>query len=52
MALRAGLGAVFAVVLIRVFYPGTGWGKVAGLALLLVGLAYFFDYLRTRKSGS
>ena len=48
--IRAVLGVVFAVVLIRIFYPGTHIGYVAGLAVGLVGLAYLFEYLRKRKS--
>lgn len=50
--IRLVLGAVFAVILTRAFYPGTAPIKIAGLAILLVGLAYLFDYLRNRKSGS
>ncbi len=49
--IRLVLGVVFAVILTRVFYPGTDPFKVAGLAIVLVGLAYFFDYLRHKKSG-
>jgi uncharacterized membrane protein HdeD (DUF308 family) len=48
--MRAILGVVFAVVLSRTFYPGTDLAYVAGLAIILVGLAYFAEYLRKRKN--
>lgn len=47
--IRAVLGAVFAVVLVRVFYPDTNKLYVIGLAVFLIGLAYFFEYLRKNK---
>jgi uncharacterized membrane protein len=47
--IRAVLGAVFAVVLVRIFYPATNIMYVIGLAVFLVGLAYFFEYLRKNK---
>ncbi len=47
--IRVVLGAVFAVVLVRIFYPATNIMYVIGLAVFLVGLAYFFEYLRKNK---
>jgi len=47
--LRAILGAVFAVVIARVFYPNANLVYVAGLGIILVGLAYFAEYLRVRR---
>ena len=47
--IRAVLGAVFAVILSRMFYPEANAIYVAGLAVILVGLAYFAEYLRNRK---
>ena len=48
--LRAVLGGVFAVILSRFFYPDAQVIYVMGLGIILVGLAYFADYLRNRKS--
>jgi hypothetical protein len=47
--IRAVLGAVFAVILSRFFYPDANIAYVAGLGFILVGLAYFTEYLRNRK---
>ncbi len=47
--IRAILGAVFAVILSRMFYPQVSAIYVAGLGVILVGLAYFAEYLRNRK---
>ena len=47
--IRAIIGAAFAVVLGRMFYPQAGIPYVAGLGVILVGLAYFAEYLRNRK---
>jgi hypothetical protein len=47
--IRAILGAVFAVILSRMFYPEANAIYVAGLGGILVGLAYFAEYLRNRK---
>jgi hypothetical protein len=46
---RAILGAVFAVILSRFFHPESNIVYVAGLGILLVGLAYIFEYLRNKK---
>ncbi|MGD8703048.1 MAG: hypothetical protein PVG51_16295 [Desulfosarcina sp.] len=47
--IRAILGAGFAVILARMFYPDANPIYVAGLGVILVGLAYFAEYLRNRK---
>jgi len=47
--IRAILGAMFAVILSRMFYPEANIIYVAGLGIILVGLAYFAEYLRHRK---
>jgi hypothetical protein len=47
--IRAILGGVFAVVLSRFFYPQAKLPYVLGLGVILVGLAYFAEYLRQRK---
>jgi len=48
--IRAVIGAVFAVVLTRMFYGKVHIAYVVGLAIIMVGLAYFAEYLRHRKS--
>jgi len=47
--IRAVLAVVFAVVLTRVFHPDFQPVYVAGLAVILVGLAYLAEFLRQRK---
>jgi len=46
---RAILGVVFAVVLSRFFYPETRMIYVIALGIFLVGMAYFFEYIRENK---
>jgi len=46
---RAILGMVFAVVLSRFFYPDTRMIYVIALGIFLVGMAYFFEYIRENK---
>jgi hypothetical protein len=48
--IRAVFGAVFAVVLTRIFYPKTNFVYVVGLGVFLVGMAYLTEYFRKRKS--
>jgi len=48
--IRAILGAVFAVIFTRMFYGKVEILYVVGLAIILVGLAYFAEFLRNRKS--
>jgi hypothetical protein len=47
--IRAVFGAVFAVVLTRMFYGKVEIVYVAGLAVFLVGMAYFMEYFRKRR---
>lgn len=47
--MRAVLGAVFAVILMRVFHPEFHIVYVAGFAIVLVALAYLLEYWRRRK---
>ena len=47
--LRAVLGAAFAVILTRMFYPQTRMIFTAGLWGFLVSMAYVFEYFRARK---
>ncbi len=47
--LRAVLGAVFAVFLVRFFYGEAALPYVAGLAIFMVGLAYVLEYWRMKK---
>ncbi|MFC1515980.1 hypothetical protein ACFL7E_04380 [Thermodesulfobacteriota bacterium] len=48
--IRALLGAFFALILTRIFWGRTDIAYVAGLAVIFVGLAYFSEYLRNRRS--
>ncbi|UCG04966.1 MAG: hypothetical protein JSV83_13660 [Desulfobacterales bacterium] len=48
--IRAIIGVVFAVIATRMFYGKVNPIYVAGLAVILVGLAYFAEFLRHRKS--
>jgi hypothetical protein len=47
--LRAILGAAFAVILTRLFYPHARILYIAGLCGFLVGMAYVFEYFRVNK---
>ena len=47
--IRAIFGAVFAVVLTRMFYGKVEIVYVAGLAVFLVGMAYVLEHFRKRK---
>ena len=47
--IRAVLGVVFAVIATRMWFGEVAIGYVIGLALIMVGLAYFAEYLRHRK---
>lgn len=51
LAVRAVMGGVFAFLLMRFFYPDARFYTVIGFGIVLVGLAYLFDFLRSRKSG-
>jgi len=48
--IRAVLGVVFGIILTRVFYPDASMAFVAGLCIVLVGLAYLAEYFRHRKT--
>jgi hypothetical protein len=48
--IRAVVGIAFAVFATKVFYGSVNPYYVAGLAIVLVGLAYFAEFLRHRKS--
>lgn len=46
--LRVILGAIFGVILVRLFYPQAGVAWVIGAAVALVGLAYITEYFRMK----
>jgi hypothetical protein len=48
-AIRAVLGIVFAVVILRFFYPGAGIAYSVGLAIFLVGMAYITEAWRHKR---
>ena len=48
--IRAVIGLVFAVIVTRMFYGRINPIYIAGLAVILVGLAYFSEYLRKRRT--
>ena len=48
--IRAIVGLAFAAIITRMFYGRINPGYVAGLAVILVGLAYFAEYLRKRRT--
>ena len=50
--IRAVIGAVFAVVLTRMFYGKVEIVYVAGLAVFLVGMAYVMEYFRKKRKDS
>jgi len=47
--IRAIIGAVVAVVISRAFFGEIQIIYVAGLAVILIGLAYLAEYLRHRR---
>ena len=49
LTIRAVLGAVFGIILTRIFYPDASLIFLVGLCTCLVGLAYLSAYLRQRK---
>jgi hypothetical protein len=51
LAIRIVLGAVFGVVLMRIFHPEAPFVYVVLLGAVMVGAAYFFDYMRKRRAG-
>jgi succinate-acetate transporter protein len=46
--IRLILSVLFALLACRVFFKGTPLIKVMGLAAILLGLAYLFEYIRRR----
>ncbi|MBW2739524.1 MAG: hypothetical protein JRE64_11905 [Deltaproteobacteria bacterium] len=50
LIIRVVLGAAFAVLLSRFFYPDANIIYVAGVGIFLVGAAYVADYFRNKKS--
>ncbi len=48
--IRAILGAAIAMLLTRFFFGRTDLVYIAGLAVILVGLAYVSEYFRKRKT--
>jgi hypothetical protein len=48
--IRAVVGLAFAMFATKVFYGNINPYYVVGLAVILVGLAYFAEFLRNRKS--
>jgi len=48
--IRVVLGAAFAVLLSRFFYPGANPVYIAGMGFFLVGAAYIAEYFRNKKS--
>lgn len=47
--IRAVLGIVIAVFLVRMFYGSVDFIYVSGLAVFMVGLAYVLEYWRKKK---
>ena len=50
-AIRAILGVIFAMLLVRFFYPNASVPGIIGFAIGLVGLAYITEHFRKRKKG-
>ena len=48
--IRAVVGLAFAAIITRMFYGRINPAYVVGLAALMVGLAYFAEYLRKRRT--
>jgi hypothetical protein len=49
--IRAVFGAVFAIILTRMFYGKVEIVYVALLAVFLVGMAYVLEYFRKKRKG-
>ena len=50
-AIRFILSVIFAFLVSRFFFQELAVIKVFGLAIILLGLAYMFEYLRKRNKG-
>jgi len=48
--IRIVLGAAFAVLISRFFYPDANPVYIAGMGVFLVGAAYLAEYFRNKKS--
>ena len=48
LVIRTALAIVIALIVMRLFFPEGGVWKIAGLAAVLLGLAYIFQYTRSR----
>jgi hypothetical protein len=48
--IRAVVGLAFAAIITRMFHGRINPGYVVGLAAIMVGLAYFAEYLRKRRA--
>ncbi|MFZ5570926.1 MAG: hypothetical protein ACOZF0_10995 [Thermodesulfobacteriota bacterium] len=49
--IRAVLGVMFAILLVRMFYPQKPIGYSIGLAAFMVGMAYYFEYIKKHRDG-
>ena len=49
--IRLILSMLFAVLACRIFFQGTPLVRVFGLGVILLGLAYLFEYVRKRDRG-
>ncbi len=49
--IRAVLSAMLAVLIERVFFQSTALPKIILLAVVMLGLAYLFEYTKKRDSG-
>jgi hypothetical protein len=47
--IRAAVGLAFAAIISRIFFGSLNFSYIVGLAIILVGLAYFAEYLRKRR---
>ena len=50
LVIRAIVGLAFAAIVTRMFYGRINPIYVVGLAIILIGLAYFAEYLRKRRA--
>ncbi len=49
--IRLIIAGIFSFFICRVFFQGVSLIKVSGLASVMLGLAYLFEYLRKRGKG-
>lgn len=42
---------MFAILLVRMFYPQKPIGYSIGLAAFMVGMAYYFEYIKKHRDG-